>query len=177
METSIIYSANFESTGSNLNSLESGTTKEHMIPVKNVSRLVSSKCAKSSTYLPLRESKDIRNNENIYDCCKNNNKILDLREIKRENKIIIRKFKLFLVSNIKKFEKIGIVSNIKNVQFDLKLNKYKDRNYENISIKLLNINNEYLYEIVIEDNNVHWFTEDELIHSLNELYDGSYLYF
>ena len=145
--------------------------------IKNFSRLVSSKYAKTSNCLPLRESKDILNNESIYDCCKNNNKILDLRDCKRENKIIIRKFKLFIVSNIEKFQKIGVVSNVKNVQFDLKLNKYKNRNYQNISIELLNINNEYLYEIVIENNNVHWFTEDELINSLNKLHDGSYLYF
>ena len=145
--------------------------------MQNFSRLVSLKFAKSSNYLPLHESEDIRNNENIYDSNKKDNQILDLRYCKRENKIIIRKFKLFIVSNIEKFQKIGVVSNVKNVQFDLKLNKYKNRNYQNISIELLNINNEYLYEIVIENNNVHWFTEDELINSLNKLHDGSYLYF
>lgn len=145
--------------------------------MQNVSRLVSSKFAKSSNCLKLRESEDIQNNENIYDCSKNNNEILDLRESKRENKIINRKFQSFIVSNIEKINKIGTLSNIKNVQFDLKLNKYKNRNYENIFIELLYINNEYLYEIVIDGNNVHWFTEGELINSLNTLYDGSYLYF
>jgi hypothetical protein len=145
--------------------------------MQNFSRLVSLKFAKSSNCLLLRESEDIQNNETIYDYSKNNNEIFDLRDIKRENKIIIRKFKLFIVSNIEKFQKIGIVSNIKNAQFDLKLNKYKNRNYENISIELLSINNKYLYEIVIEGNNEHWFTEDELINSLTKLYDGSYLYF
>jgi hypothetical protein len=145
--------------------------------IQNVSRLVSSKFVKSSNCLQLHESEDIQNNKNIYDCNKNNNKILDLRESKRENKIINRKFQSFIVSNIEKLQKIGIVSNIKNVQFDLKLNKYKNRNYENIFIELLYINNEYLYEIVIDGNNIHWFTEDELINSLNTLYDGSYLYF
>lgn len=145
--------------------------------MQNVSRLVSSKFAKSSNCLQLHESEDIQNNKNIYDCNKNNNKILDLRESKRENKIINRKFQSFIVSNIEKINKIGTLSNIKNVQFDLKLNKYKNRNYENIFIELLYINNEYLYEIVIDGNNVHWFTEDELINSLNILYDGSYLYF
>jgi len=145
--------------------------------MQNFSRLVSSKFAKSSNCLLLRESEDIQNNESIYDSSKDNNQILDLRETKRESKITIRKFKSFIVSNFEKFQKIGIVSNIKNTQFDLKLHKYKNRNYENISIELLSINNKYLYEIVIEGNNEHWFTEDELINSLTKLYDGSYLYF
>ena len=74
--------------------------------MQNFSRLVSSKFTKSSNCLLLRESEDIQNNESIYDCSKDNNQILDLRETKRESKITIRKFKSFIVSNIEKFQKI-----------------------------------------------------------------------